>query len=40
MYAIRSYYAHYQIEVTREGNLDVMSVLVEVSEHIFSYNFV
>ncbi len=27
---------HYQIEVTREGNLDVMSVLVEVSEHIFS----
>ncbi|MGE4559597.1 MAG: phenylacetate--CoA ligase family protein [Desulfobulbus sp.] len=27
---------HYQIEVSREGNLDVMSVLVEVSEHIFS----
>jgi len=27
---------HYQIEVTREGNLDVMSVLVEVSEQVFS----
>ncbi|MGD9948899.1 MAG: phenylacetate--CoA ligase family protein [Desulfobulbus sp.] len=27
---------HYQIEVSREGNLDVMSVLVEVSENIFS----
>ncbi len=27
---------HYQIEVTRDGNLDVMSVLVEVSDHIFS----
>ncbi len=27
---------HYQIEVSREGNLDTMSVLVEVSEHIFS----
>lgn len=27
---------HYQIEVTREGSLDVMSVLVEVSEDIFS----
>ncbi|WP_028583918.1 phenylacetate--CoA ligase family protein [Desulfogranum mediterraneum] len=27
---------HYQLEVNREGNLDTMSVLVEVSEHIFS----
>ena len=27
---------HYQIEVSREGNLDVMSVLVEISEHIFT----
>ncbi len=27
---------HYQIEVNREGNLDTMSVLVEVSERIFS----
>ena len=27
---------HYQIEVSREGNLDVMAVLVEVSEHTFS----
>ena len=27
---------HYQIEVTRDGSLDVMSVLVEVSENIFS----
>ncbi len=27
---------HYQIEVSREGSLDVMSVLVEISEHIFS----
>ena len=27
---------HYQIEVSREGNLDVMAVLVEVSERIFS----
>ncbi len=27
---------HYQIEVSREGSLDVMSVLVEVSDHIFS----
>ncbi|WP_310601151.1 phenylacetate--CoA ligase PaaK [Desulfobulbus sp.] len=27
---------HYQLEVTRDGNLDVMSVLVEVSENIFS----
>lgn len=27
---------HYRIEVSREGNLDVMSVLVEVSEQIFS----
>jgi phenylacetate-CoA ligase len=27
---------HYQIEVSRDGNLDVMSVLVEVSDHIFS----
>nr|WP_320010327.1 phenylacetate--CoA ligase [uncultured Desulfobulbus sp.] len=27
---------HYQIEVTREGNLDVMSVLVEVSDKVFS----
>jgi phenylacetate-CoA ligase len=27
---------HYRIEVTRDGNLDVMSVLVEVSENIFS----
>ena len=27
---------HYQIEVTREGNLDVMAVLVEVSDTIFS----
>ncbi len=27
---------HYQIEVSREGNLDVMAILVEVSERIFS----
>jgi len=27
---------HYQIEVNREGNLDTMSVLVEVSDKIFS----
>ena len=27
---------HYQIEVNREGNLDTMSVLVEVSEQVFS----
>lgn len=27
---------HYQIEVNREGNLDTMSVLVEVSDTIFS----
>jgi Coenzyme F390 synthetase len=27
---------HYRIEVTRDGSLDVMSVLVEVSENIFS----
>ena len=27
---------HYQIEVSREGNLDVMAVLVEVSEHTFA----
>ncbi|MGI6656213.1 MAG: phenylacetate--CoA ligase family protein [Desulfobulbus sp.] len=27
---------HYQIEVTREGSLDVMSVLVEVNEKYFS----
>ncbi|PIE55855.1 MAG: phenylacetate--CoA ligase [Desulfobulbus propionicus] len=27
---------HYQIEVNREGNLDTMSVLVEVSERVFS----
>jgi phenylacetate-CoA ligase len=27
---------HYQIEVNREGSLDTMSILVEVSENIFS----
>ena len=27
---------HYQIEVSREGSLDVMAILVEVSERIFS----
>ncbi len=27
---------HYQIEVSREGNLDTMTVLVEVSEEVFS----
>lgn len=27
---------HYQIEVNREGNLDTMSILVEVSENVFS----
>jgi phenylacetate-CoA ligase len=27
---------HYQIEVNRDGNLDVMSILVEVSDDIFS----
>ncbi len=27
---------HYQIEVNRQGNLDTMSVLVEVSEQVFS----
>ena len=27
---------HYQIEVTRDGSLDVVTVLVEVSENIFS----
>ena len=26
---------HYQIEVNREGNLDTMSVLVEVSDNVF-----
>jgi phenylacetate-CoA ligase len=27
---------HYQLEVNRQGNLDTMSVLVEVSENVFS----
>ncbi|NLZ17406.1 MAG: phenylacetate--CoA ligase [Desulfobulbaceae bacterium] len=27
---------HYQLEVSREGNMDVMAILVEVSERIFS----
>ena len=27
---------HYQLEITREGSLDVMAILVEVSERIFS----
>ena len=27
---------HYQIEVSRDGSLDVMAVLVEVSERVFS----
>ena len=27
---------HYQIEVSRDGSLDVMAIVVEVSERIFS----
>ena len=35
MYAIRSYYAHYQLVVDRVGAMDTLEVHVEVNECIF-----